>query len=119
MACCDTNGCTVVNTCYSHTESSACTSCNGSVGVDSPCSSNCSHNYVAGCSTCNTAQSDKSCANCGSHNSCTSANDYDCSTNGNYCNCHNYGKCAMNCSAQNINNTSCLTHCQSHSLEFN
>ena len=120
MACCDTNGCTVVDKCYSHTESSACTSCNGSVGVDSPCSSNCSHTHVSGCSNCNTAQSNISCStNCGSHNTCTSANDYTCSTNGSYCNCHNQGKCAMNCSAQNINNTTCLTHCQSHSLEFN
>ena len=95
MACCDTNGCSVVDKCYSHSATTACTSCN-------------------------TAQSDEPCStNCGSHNTCTSANDYACSTNGSYCNCYNQGKCAMNCSAQNINDTNCVTNCQSHFLEFN
>ena len=118
MACCDTNGCSIVDKCYSHTASTGCTSCYGSVGVDTPCSSNCSHTNVVGCSTCNTAQSDKPCDNCGSHNACTSANDYACSTNGSWCDCNDYGKCAMNCIAQNVNNTTCLTHCQSHSSEL-
>ena len=94
MACCDTNGCSVVDKCYSHSATTACTSCN-------------------------TAQSDEPCsANCDSHKACTSANDYACSTNGSWCDCNDYGKCAMNCSSQNVNNTTCLTHCQSHSPEL-
>ena len=127
MACCDTNGCNIVDKCYSHTSSSGCASCNGSVGVDSPCSSNCSsHTLVTPCTTCNgtvttscssncsshattcscdgcfSAVYDKDCTgNCSVHSStCTSGNnnDYTCYTNGNYCSCNlSYGTCAQNC----------------------
>ena len=47
--------------CTSHTQVDACTSCNGTVGVDSPCDSNCSpHSATGSCTSCNGSY----CAGC-------------------------------------------------------